>query len=192
MLKCHKCGQEKPLNEMRKKSSSKTGYLSMCKACQAKQRVENGEYRRESVRRFAKASGQKVPLVTETDLLAIAEEYPNCAYCDVKLTQDIRSYDHVYPTSVEYGGANIPDNLVCACKYCNSQKRNRSVHEFFLSSKKFTPALYRKFVKKFTSRLIRREITDFEVEQMLEIFKAEAEIHKRDRNTESKQVKKIV
>ncbi|MFQ5832424.1 MAG: HNH endonuclease [Candidatus Thorarchaeota archaeon] len=54
-------------------------------------------------------------------------EMPNqCIYCES--TEDL-SYDHLIPVS--RGGPDISDNIVMACRSCNSSKGNRGLYEWF-------------------------------------------------------------
>lgn len=181
MLNCQICGKDKPFAEMPVQSKRKRGYRPYCLECRRKYRAESGELLREIVRRYAKANGQRVPLVTEQHLREVMAEYPNCPYCGVEITDKTRNFDHVYPTSVPLGGCNIQANLVCACKNCNSSKHNAHVYTFYQRSKKFTPELWSEFVKKFYGRLIRQEITDEGVAVMTENLAAEALEHERER-----------
>ena len=50
-----------------------------------------------------------------------------CVYCGEKVTVN-RTVDHVDPD-----GPNVYWNLVTACKFCNSSKRNKSL-EYFLQA----------------------------------------------------------
>ncbi len=54
------------------------------------------------------------------------EQKKQCIYCGAK--KDL-SYDHLIPLS--RGGPDIPDNLVMACKSCNSSKGARGLYEWF-------------------------------------------------------------
>ncbi len=57
----------------------------------------------------------------------IEREMPNCCiYCGAK--RDL-SYDHLIPLS--RGGPDTPDNLVLACKSCNSSKGAHGLYEWF-------------------------------------------------------------
>lgn len=47
-----------------------------------------------------------------------------CQYCDIKITEDTASLDHVIPQSK--GGRGSWDNLVTACKLCNSKKGDKN------------------------------------------------------------------
>lgn len=50
-----------------------------------------------------------------------------CQYCLKKLPLSKLTYDHVFPKS--RGGVTTWDNVVCACRPCNSRKDNRTPQE---------------------------------------------------------------
>jgi len=50
-----------------------------------------------------------------------------CAYCDVVLTQEGVSFDHVVP--FDRGGTNTVDNLVACCITCQREKYTKSPEE---------------------------------------------------------------
>jgi len=175
MLNCKRCGQDKPLTEMVKKSAVKGGYLKLCRACRSEIRYENGEYMREIVRRHAKDANQKVPLVTENDLIELMAERQTCPYCDVKLTQANRTIDHIYPKSQKYGGKNITDNMIYCCHSCNSGKHTTNIYDFYQRSKKFTDQLWREFIQCWIGRIANRVLTESEIDFMSEQLKAESE-----------------
>jgi len=54
-----------------------------------------------------------------------------CVYCSIDLTSvqsNERTLDHIIPQHL--GGTNSSNNLVTACKSCNSSKGNKSTREF--------------------------------------------------------------
>jgi hypothetical protein len=55
--------------------------------------------------------------------LLVERDGPNCKYCSVQLTQPTTTIDHVHPASL--GGSDDIDNLVLACRPCNSRKGDR-------------------------------------------------------------------
>ena len=52
-----------------------------------------------------------------------------CVYCFQSIPFGIDTLDHRVPLS--RGGLNNYENLVVACKYCNSSKGNRTWKEYF-------------------------------------------------------------
>lgn len=47
----------------------------------------------------------------------------HCEYCGDGLRKNEVTVDHVIPQS--HGGSDDPDNLVAACRHCNSQKGDK-------------------------------------------------------------------
>jgi len=66
-----------------------------------------------------------------------------CCYCG---SRDYLSVDHLMPT--KRGGANTGDNLVWACRSCNSSKCARDVLEWLAERNQFPPLLLlRRYLK---------------------------------------------
>jgi len=66
-----------------------------------------------------------------------------CCYCG---SRDYLSVDHLIPT--KRGGANTGDNLVWACRSCNSSKRARDALEWLMEKNQFPPILLlRRYLK---------------------------------------------
>jgi CRISPR/Cas system Type II protein with McrA/HNH and RuvC-like nuclease domain len=62
-----------------------------------------------------------------------------CAYCDQSERPGeagLLSLDHLRPLS--RGGSNRTDNLVTACKSCNSARQNRSLRSFCIAVAAYT------------------------------------------------------
>lgn len=60
-------------------------------------------------------------------------QHGKCYYCDCKMIKsphkpNSATVDHVVP--LDRGGRNSPDNLVIACRSCNSSKKNKLPHEW--------------------------------------------------------------
>jgi len=68
----------------------------------------------------------------QRDHLALLETHPECVYCEARFdpasSTRCRTIDHVLP--LVRGGTNASDNLVPACKTCNSSKNKRTVEEW--------------------------------------------------------------
>ena len=73
-----------------------------------------------------------------------------CQYCADALTTESYSLDHVIPRS--QGGLSTWENLVACCKYCNSEKANRTPEQagMRLLKKPVAPSIHD---SKFTFRL---------------------------------------
>lgn len=188
---CRACQTEKEPEKFRVQSHTKIGRDTLCNECRAIHRRANGENIRRLVYTHAKRAGQAVPYVTEDDLIEIFEAYKDCPFCSVRLDHTNRSIDHVYPLSSEYGGKHVKENIVACCLSCNASKHcTPSVYDFYRRKESFTDELWRSFIQKWISRMIGREISDHEVEEMTFHLKAESE--EIQTQAELKQVKKIV
>src|SRR5438105_2885390 len=51
-----------------------------------------------------------------------------CWYCGLDTLVDGPTHDH--PTPLSRGGSDVFDNLVLACKHCNSEKGNMDVETY--------------------------------------------------------------
>jgi len=66
-----------------------------------------------------------------------------CNYCDSK---DNLSLDHVFPQ--KYGGIDTGDNLLYACKSCNSSKGKKDLMQWYMDKDKFPPLMIlRRYLK---------------------------------------------
>jgi 5-methylcytosine-specific restriction endonuclease McrA len=81
--------------------------------------------------RRARVAGTDSPGVTKEEWAAICARFANdcdetiCAYCKSRLADTI---DHVVP--IARGGRDAPDNVVPACKSCNSSKNAKLLSEW--------------------------------------------------------------
>ena len=108
-----------------------------------------------------------------------------CSYCGCTLTDSSNeptaaTVDHIYTLSKDYGGVNIAINIAPACRSCNSSKSDDHVYDFYRRSEKFTPELWTQFVREYGERLLKRKLTDIEVEQLKRNFADEAEDLRRN------------
>lgn len=79
-----------------------------------------------------------------------------CSYCGVTSSLSV---DHLVPTSK--GGANLGENLVWACRRCNSSKGARDVLEWLALTNRFPPLLLLR-------RYLKLSIEHCEKEQLLD------------------------
>jgi len=80
-------------------------------------------------RRRARLAGSNSPGVTREEWAAIVEYFGRCcAYC----LRPADTIDHVEPIAM--GGRDAPDNVVPACKRCNSSKGAKSLLFWLLTS----------------------------------------------------------
>lgn len=100
------------------------------KAYQVRYRQENPDkvlaLAHDAIARRAKAPGK----TTAADWAAILEEFDHCcAYC-LGHTSKVGKLSREHMKPLTRGGSNWPDNLVPACKSCNSRKNTKTVAEF--------------------------------------------------------------
>lgn len=74
--------------------------------------------------KYVKQNMHKVPLTREN---IYRRDNFECVYCGCS-TQKLLTLDHVIPQSK--GGKNAWDNLVTACKACNSEKADLTLEEY--------------------------------------------------------------
>jgi len=81
--------------------------------------------------KVAHALRKRLPgtFTTEQWLARVAFYGWKCFYCGKDLQYGGLAMDHAIP--VARGGTNWPSNLLPACKHCNSQKRHKTVFEYF-------------------------------------------------------------
>lgn len=171
---CRACQTEKEPEKFRVQSHTKNGRDTLCNSCRSLHRRANGEYLRQLEYNHAKRAGQAVPYVSEDDFIDIFESYKDCPYCGVKLDDSNRSIDHVYPLSSAYAGKHVSQNIVACCLSCNASKHaTPSIYGFYQRKESFSDELFRKFVQKWISRMIGREISEQEVAQMTQHLKDE-------------------
>jgi len=53
-----------------------------------------------------------------------------CVYCQAGPEEVLLTIDHLLPQ--ELGGENVANNLVTACKSCNSMKGSKTIRQFFV------------------------------------------------------------
>lgn len=132
---CNECGEDKSIEEFRKRSDrpSRVHYCKKCEAARrSKRRRDNreaeSEYQRnwraknaDRLRVYAKvdsANGRSDEKITAEDVVFILEKFNNqCVECDT--TENV-TLDHIIALST--GGRNHRDNLQLLCLYHNSVK----------------------------------------------------------------------
>lgn len=143
--KCSKCRLEKTISEFYSSAYSSDGVASYCKICKSKIR-KNWHQRTKSDRKiqrneYLKKNPQILHKIRENrrtreynavgnhtleEWLAKKKEFDNlCGYC--KLGKPLTK-DHMTPLS--RGGTNSIDNIIPACKSCNSAKCDKTYKEF--------------------------------------------------------------
>lgn len=88
-----------------------------------------------------------------------------CCYCG---SRDYLSIDHLIPT--KRGGANTGDNLVWACRSCNSSKCARDALEWLVEKNQFPPILLlRRYLKLAIEMSRERNLMDTPLAEALEL-----------------------
>lgn len=106
---------------------------------------ENSERIKEHVKRWAKENPKKVLAqshlkrarkmraigkYSEEEFFSLCDEFNwKCCYCDKELSKDTATVDHAIPISK--GGSNFIENILPACRSCNSSKNNKDLYEWF-------------------------------------------------------------
>jgi 5-methylcytosine-specific restriction endonuclease McrA len=144
---CNGCGVDKPLSEYYKETRGKYGVRGVCKSCyilrlKRYRQTEHGrEARRRVLSKYFKTDKGKIVNKrrkhTRRAKLKDAGTYTNeewkdrlleynhcCAYCYKPFPVEELTIDHMIPLS--RGGTNTIDNIVPACKPCNSRKKNKT------------------------------------------------------------------
>lgn len=139
---CVKCLEWKPLKRFAKHATCAGGRRSKCSECEKEtvyaSRARNPGKHLEAVRRYQRRNPEVRAIhgarrrareahgaVTIQEIRALKAEYDNrCAYCGEEAT----TLDHVVPLSRD--GAHSIDNIVPACRPCNSGKHARTPEEW--------------------------------------------------------------
>ncbi len=88
-----------------------------------------------------------------------------CCYCG---SREYLSVDHLIPT--KRGGANTGDNLVWACRSCNSSKCARDVLEWLAERNQFPPLLLlRRYLKLAIEMCRERNLMDIQITEAPEL-----------------------
>ena len=83
-----------------------------------------------------------------------------CVYCGAE--SDI-SIDHMIPRIK--GGTDVSDNLVCACKTCNSSKGKRDLMEWYNEKQSFPPLMVlRRYIKLVYNYCYSNDLLDLKLE----------------------------
>lgn len=106
------------------------------------QRID--DHNKTRIERVRKASNGTV---SKSVVAKILNSSSRCIYCDVPITAESATIDHIVPVSL--GGAHADFNLVSCCRSCNSAKGNKAFHEW-------VKALSPKNKKKATAMYVKR------------------------------------
>lgn len=147
---CSKCKLEKSVAEFYNSSYSSDGIASYCKICKKKVRKEwhhsTKAIRNEKRNQYLKSNPEINHKIRENRrvleyeaegshtldewILKKDEYYNKCGYCgeSKKLTKD-------HKTPLSRGGTNNIENIIPACKECNSAKCDKTYEEFLLADR---------------------------------------------------------
>jgi 5-methylcytosine-specific restriction endonuclease McrA len=96
------------------------------RALTTKWRADNPEKHRAGRQRRRARLANVENNFTAADWRALVEVSKHCHWCRRKFTKSRKpTHDHVIPLAA--GGANTPNNSVCACRECNTRKGARLV-----------------------------------------------------------------
>lgn len=168
LKKCKYCGEIKPIEEYRKVGNTRRiEYCENCEEIAKKEKAiydkeyseNNKEHKKEYYIKWKMQGGQEIRRINEQSREAMKRNLKNtftvedwedcldffnneCAYCgrsDIELSQD-----HVIPISK--GGEYTKENIVPACKHCNSSKNNRDLDYYYELTDEFTYERYKKIL----------------------------------------------
>lgn len=91
------------------------------------------EYRLKNKYLFSNKRGVTDKLTTIDILNTLKRSAFKCFYCKQKLNKKTRHLDHFFPLYL--GGKNTPENIVPACKWCNTMKNALDGHSFLIRCK---------------------------------------------------------
>ena len=85
-----------------------------------------------------------------------------CSYCGVT---DNLALDHIFPK--KFGGKDAGDNLICACRSCNSSKGKKDLMEWMDCKNTFPPLMIlRRYLKLVISYCIENNLMECTVENL--------------------------
>ncbi len=85
-----------------------------------------------------------------------------CVYCGSK--ENI-SIDHIFPR--HFGGSDMSDNLVCACRKCNSSKNHKDMMLWYAERNEFPPLmLLRRYLKLVYAYCVSADIMNSSIEEI--------------------------
>ena len=156
---CQACGKTLPATGdfFHKSSSGKWGLAARCKPCEVRRGVEknrrpharaqsrkymakkwreDADYRaRQNAGRGSRGHERRARQAeapgdfTAQDLAnQYATQNGKCYWCEQPVDFDKKSIDHYIP--LVKGGSNYPDNIVIACRFCNTSKGAKMPREF--------------------------------------------------------------
>lgn len=88
----------------------------------------------------------------------------NCNYCGSTYKL---SLDHIFPQ--KYGGTDTGDNLIYACKTCNSSKGKKDLMQWYNDKNEFPPLMIiRRYLKLIYNFCLNNNLLDKEIEELID------------------------
>ncbi len=85
-----------------------------------------------------------------------------CSYCG---TTDNLALDHIFPQ--KHGGKDIGDNLIYACRYCNSSKGKKDLMEWMRFKNTFPSLMIlRRYLKLVITYCVERKLMEYSIENL--------------------------
>ena len=130
MKTCSVCGLEKRLTEFPKNGKFKDGstrYRADCKECYNISRKKLFKF----LNNIKHRTGEENEYSFEDWKDAMLYFRGRCAFCGRKQSRSVKlTRDHVIPVSK--GGKTIRENIISACKRCNSSKSDSDFEEWYV------------------------------------------------------------
>lgn len=142
LKRCSFCGEWKPFNAFAKNGTDKHGrakYRDDCKVCYNIRRRENATKKKHSdFVGSCKRRGEKEVSYTHHEWKDVVIFFGGeCAYCGKTMKKGERlTRDHLVPVSE--GGLTTSENIVPACKSCNSSKGAMEWRAWFMKQPFFS------------------------------------------------------
>ncbi|NSL51712.1 HNH endonuclease [Calidifontibacillus erzurumensis] len=136
---CRICGQIKPLDQFEKDKRQPGGITNRCAACKySYYETLRGRANRayHNAKERAEKFGVKNDLSFE-QVIKLFEVFDGCSYCGC-LESDGEPIELEHIVSMSRGGANSLDNVLRACRRCNTRKSDKPLVTFFLENEEFT------------------------------------------------------
>jgi DNA-directed RNA polymerase subunit RPC12/RpoP len=87
----------------------------------------------------------------------------NCNYCG---SSDKLSLDHIFPQN--YGGRDTGDNLIYACKTCNSSKGKKDLMQWYIDKNEFPPLMIiRRYLKLIYNFCVNNDLLNEDIEMLI-------------------------
>ena len=88
----------------------------------------------------------------------------NCNYCG---SSDKLSLDHIFPQ--KYGGTDTGDNLIYACKTCNSSKGKKDLMQWYIDKNEFPPLMIiRRYLKLIYNFCVNNDLLNEDIEMLID------------------------